>query len=753
MNSEVKKDLAVLYYENKQAIDSFIQSRSSFPDAGQGTWTGLDSAVVNRVYSLETKGRTDVVGKGEALCLLYWDDGKPAAGSTTSTATVDISFTSTDASVKAVSGPLDEGISFKVNGTLSSFKEIAQQTLEGLSKTAAQKFSGLWSTNLSQEQIFGAVIKQKASKKEFTHLVNSLNTAVRTMKGSGSENYVYLLVSEAGWKVIPKSDEGLTFGGITEGKVTVNYNMESNLKKAIEKASEGDFSSFALQRSAAEGPEVVRDEEAAFNAYKNLDGLEGVDETLDVTNLKGVKEKINDALKKIEKYGRTLVKAEEGGKALRQNRKNARAAIESSSSKILLSLEKSLQITKELIDAHKKSSRSSPEEVRKLTSDYRIAMRDIFGPANYTNYPNPVALDQAEDGLEIFVSLLGGQQQTGVSESLLYKKIQKREVRNTRALVRSNVILQRSVKTVDESRIVLEHNLLMRELFPPQRSFPLSSIVLPTGLRLTESYVTDVLGLPPPVLTEGRMSESYIRRVIREHLIFEGWWDSAKDLLGKGVDWVKEKGDSVADVLKNFGANAKGVVAGLWAAATDPESLKSLLDKFKKGCENIMKLVTKPLQDLLKVFEKIQEKAMDVVNGLGSFMKFLTDALGKIMSLSGWKGMMAAAAGFLCYKWINENTGPLIKKAMDLVKNPEKLTDDLLGQVVDTVKEEIIAAAQEKLTEIGGELAASAIESLAGPVAWLKTAVDIFEKADWVISSLAEPMGLTSNEFTEQQTA
>ena len=315
-----------------------------------------------------------------------------------------------------------------------------------------------------------------------------------------------------------------------------------------------------------------------------------------------------------------------------------------------------------------------------------------------------------------------------------------------------------SSRHLDRAKILLESRLLLAELFPrssQKKSFPRPRIV--TELGLSESYITTVLGLPPPLLIEGRVDESYIRLVIREHLIFEAWWDSAKDLLGKGVDWVKEKGESVADVVKSFGENSKGVIAGLWAAATDPESLADLLDKFKKACEKLVNALLAPVKQIVSFFEKLakkfEEKVRTILDGLEKFSKFLADALSSVASLSGWKGMMAAAAAYLGYKWVSENAGPVVKKTIEMLKGESDPAEDILDSIITGVKESIIDAALEKLKELGTELASSAIESLAGPVAWLKTAIGIFEKADWVIRNLAIPMGLVSAEFSEESTA
>ena len=280
--------------------------------------------------------------------------------------------------------------------------------------------------------------------------------------------------------------------------------------------------------------------------------------------------------------------------------------------------------------------------------------------------------------------------------------------------------------------------LLLEELFP--------RIGVLERYGITESYVTDVLGLPRPVLVEGRMSESEVRLIIREHLIFESWWDKAKEFVGSGIEAVKEKGESAAGVLKKYGEDSKSVVASLWAAASDPSTLVDLLAKFKSRVVAKSNEVTKFLGDLLNSVGKSAKGAETVTNSLKGCLEFVKKAAAGLAALSGWKGMMAAAAGCLGFEWLAEKIEPLKKKIGDLLKGSatEEVTSVIQGEIVDFIT--------NKLVEIGGEFAASAIEQLAGPAAWLKSAFTVFEKSAWVLDKMSSIISTATEQFEEKST-
>ena len=286
-------------------------------------------------------------------------------------------------------------------------------------------------------------------------------------------------------------------------------------------------------------------------------------------------------------------------------------------------------------------------------------------------------------------------------------------------------------------RVTSETRLLLGELFSNEMTLE--------KYGLTEEYVTQVLGLPRPILTEGKVSEIEFRKIIREHLVFESWWDSAKKFVGSGVNAVKEKGESVAGVLKKYGNDSNAVVAALWSAASTPESLADLLKKFKAAVSSKSSEIASFLETLFEKVKRVKELAGSAAP-LKKCIEFVKRAAGGILSLAGWKGMMASAGGYLGFEWIAEKLDPLKEKVSKLLK------DSAIEMLSSIIQDEIVGFITNKITDIGNEFAASVVEQLAGPVAWLKITFTAFEKSSWVLDKLSAVISTSTNDFKEVET-
>jgi hypothetical protein len=294
-----------------------------------------------------------------------------------------------------------------------------------------------------------------------------------------------------------------------------------------------------------------------------------------------------------------------------------------------------------------------------------------------------------------------------------------------------------------ESKVTAETRLLLGELFP---SSPLEK------WGLTEEYVTQVLGLPRPIIAEGRISEGALREIIREHLIFEGWWESAKSVVGSGVSAIKEKGESAADVFKAFGGDSKAVIAALWAAASDPAALVDLLGKFTAVASRKAAEVVGTIKDVASKISKVGAAAA-AVKALEQSLGFVSSAAKSISTLSGWKGLLAAASGYLGFEWLSEKIEPLKSKIEELTSGSGQVKEEVRNLVATIAQDEIANFVKEKLLEIGKTMAASAIEQLAGPAAWLKVSFEIFETSAWVLSKLSGVISTSRKDFSVEKVA
>ena len=122
---------------------------------------------------------------------------------------------------------------------------------------------------------------------------------------------------------------------------------------------------------------------------------------------------------------------------------------------------------------------------------------------------------------------------------------------------------------------------------------------------LKESYIIGVLGIKKKRLMESLDDPKFQRHVLREHLLFEGWWDAAKQFVGDSIDNIVDKASEATDILKNYGQNAKGVVAALWAAVQDEKSLNDL-----RG--GAISLASKRIAEINKAIAKIESRLKEL---------------------------------------------------------------------------------------------------------------------------------------------
>jgi len=302
---------------------------------------------------------------------------------------------------------------------------------------------------------------------------------------------------------------------------------------------------------------------------------------------------------------------------------------------------------------------------------------------------------------------------------------------------------------------------------------------------LPESYVRGVLGIDRGrLLFEGKSSKYVDELVLKEHLIFEGFWDTVKD---KVVSAVKElpitKG---VESAKKFGENAKGCVVILTQVAADGESGISTV---VNGAENLMNKGLQAIQKALnKVSARIKELAKNLKNDkaksfleasgtkLESIVTTIVSGVKKLAGGGGWKGMFGVLAAYLAISAVRQKIGNIIEIALDALsgdakrmlsaakkagaaikdalkddgdekegsgENPPKTEDSSEQEVLNGIS--ILTGAIRGvitgfLKSSIGALGKEAISQIAGPLAWIKKAADIFkevaEGAEWVSEKL-----------------
>lgn len=277
-------------------------------------------------------------------------------------------------------------------------------------------------------------------------------------------------------------------------------------------------------------------------------------------------------------------------------------------------------------------------------------------------------------------------------------------------------------------------------------------------IRLKESYIIKILGIKKKRLMESIQDPAFQREVLREHLLFESWWSPAAKFIGDTVDSIAKKAENASDILKRYGENAKGVIATIWASVEDSSALES----FKGG---VSKIMSKAVAAINKPIGAIERRIKEL--GMNSLAEILEKTRLKIVEMfdsldgvSGWKGLLTAIAGALCFGWIKEKILPGLNAVVDALKGDikdfAKMMADKAASVAGDYKEvfnigpgdprEVLKSfikeklaslvpdiVKEKVTSIAGD----AIASFAGPVAWLKKVYDVFQSSRWVLEKLA----------------
>jgi|MDTB01.3.fsa_nt_gb hypothetical protein len=285
----------------------------------------------------------------------------------------------------------------------------------------------------------------------------------------------------------------------------------------------------------------------------------------------------------------------------------------------------------------------------------------------------------------------------------------------------------------------------------------MSSLITPHGL--SENYVVEVLGFQRGLLVEGRYNLQLQEAILREHLLFESWWEPAKKLLGKGFDKIKEKAMEPIEAIKEFGSDVKGIVAALTAAVQNGEILGQINTFATQSARSAGKLIALSIK---RIGEKLEEYNMPTfAKGLYKIAKTIDSFRRKVAKISGWKGMLSNLAYILGIKYLDDEFGisEKLETAIEMLEEPAEyfkgeVLDYLTGEIedakegaLDAVKEKVVEVIKEKfgfveefknkIQEFVQKLAGKAVEQFAGPIAWVKQAIELFGTAKFVTDAIA----------------
>ena len=192
----------------------------------------------------------------------------------------------------------------------------------------------------------------------------------------------------------------------------------------------------------------------------------------------------------------------------------------------------------------------------------------------------------------------------------------------------------------------------------------------------TPEYITEVLGIKVP-LNESytEYSQALVEEIVREQILFEGFWDSVKNMADKATKPIRDLWKSLKLVMSNNFYLKKFI-----------RQLNMYRRNIQTNFNNFIRRVVQTVPSLDNMVRKIGE--------------MINSAFEKVESLGGWKGALATmgiivAFGFIQQKFRDlfndddadeEATTTGVKSLTDFMVNSmgiESIADKLKSSITD----------------------------------------------------------------------
>lgn len=247
-------------------------------------------------------------------------------------------------------------------------------------------------------------------------------------------------------------------------------------------------------------------------------------------------------------------------------------------------------------------------------------------------------------------------------------------------------------------------------------------------IHLRESYIVGVLGVQRKVLFESLVDSSLQKIIIKEHLLFEGWWDSAKKFVGDSIENITKKFHDVSEILKEYGEKAEGAIAALWACVKDGNAL----EKLKSGAFNLMeKAIQATKRRLYILSNEMKDNGMEkIANYIKIVIDKIYDIKEKISSTEGWKGLLTTLAAYLGFSFVREKIVRFVDSSP--IEKLKKMSSTSIQEIIESIPNFF----KENISEVAGD----AIEKLSGPVAWINKIILIFKSSQWVFEHILDAL-------------
>lgn len=278
-------------------------------------------------------------------------------------------------------------------------------------------------------------------------------------------------------------------------------------------------------------------------------------------------------------------------------------------------------------------------------------------------------------------------------------------------------------------------------------------------------YVETVLGIDASkMLLEGDSRSLVNAQILSEHLLLEGWLDNAakwlKDKSANAFEAVKKKGTDVVDAMKLFPDKVAGIVAAFYKIMTDSKEAEAYLSGTLGSARH--KSFKRTLLQIASKFEEYNLNSF--AKAIRSLVESAWGMLENFRSAGGWKGFFGVLAFGIAIGKIEDEYGEAVKRLKEFMHNPVDALKELLGNAAigelksaskEKTKQTLLKLfsnekVQQHIAELTGfankakkmvlgalkKLTGAALESLAGPIGWIKKAGEVFQASNAVVNTI-----------------
>lgn len=210
-------------------------------------------------------------------------------------------------------------------------------------------------------------------------------------------------------------------------------------------------------------------------------------------------------------------------------------------------------------------------------------------------------------------------------------------------------------------------------------------------LMQNEEYIRGVLGINIPLNESYPYSPELQERILEEQLLFEGFFEDAKEL----------------------GGNLKKIALALRYIFEDGSRIKSFISEIysvviKNPMEKLLGIIKKVIDTVVAKGKELGAKGWDIIDDyLGSFADRLETVWEKVQSADGWKGAMAAVGLGAAVYYIWDNSEDIWDEVQDMIDKLVDFGSDKANEgalVVPALGQLILSEHDDNLNEFLGKI-------------------------------------------------